>query len=183
MANKNNNYKVTNTSGPVKNLFSNKMFVIVLSIIVTIMLLLILWRLAKYVFKKKKTKIFLVKGVKDARTYEKFNMAEQLDESSAGLEFTFSTWFYIKDLDYNYSKAKHIFHVGDTDAQTVAPGIWIHPQNNNLIIRINTHNTNSPLEDPASPGTETSCNIENIKIQRWNHLAVILQNKTLDIYI
>ena len=167
----------------VKSVFSNKFFVISFSIIASLILLLLLWRLAKYMFKKKSTKLFLVKGVKDARTYEKIAMGEKLDDTSPGLEFTFSTWFYIKDLDYNYSKAKHIFHVGDANAQTVAPGIWIHPRNNNLIIRINTHNSDTPLEDPSAPGLETSCNIENIKIQRWNHLVAVLQNKTLDIYL
>jgi len=168
----------------LKKIFTNPFFISFLAIILSLLIILILLRLSKYLFLRKSKKLFLVKGIKDAREYKKFNLVEKLDESTIGLELTFSGWFYIKDLDYRYSKPKHLFHVGDADARNVTPGIWLHPKNNDLLIRIHTHNRdNTSLNPEINLKVDKNCNIENIKVQRWNHLAVVLQNKTLDVYI
>ena len=168
----------------VKKIFTNKVFIIFITIIVILILCLILYRISKYVLFRKSNHITLVKGIKDARMYHKVLLAEKLNQSSIGLEYTFGGWFYIRDLDYKYSRPKHIFHIGDDHGINASPGVWLHPSNNNLIIRMHTHNRASGSLNPEiNLKIKKNCDIEDIKIQRWIHLGIVLQNKTMDVYI
>tara|TARA_B110000879_G_scaffold209588_1_gene297695 strand:- start:919 stop:1701 length:783 start_codon:yes stop_codon:yes gene_type:complete len=168
----------------VNKIIKNKVFITIIIVVVILMLCFGIYRVAKYLYLKKKTLIVLVKGVKDARIYSKIELGDQLDTLTPGLEYTFSGWFYIKDLDYKYGRAKHLFHLGDPNGTNVSPGVWLHPKNNNLIIRMHTHNRGTESLNPdINLEIEKNCDIENIEVQRWMHLAIVLQNKTLDVYI
>ena len=168
----------------VNNILKNKVFITFITVVIILGLCLGIYRLSKYLYLKKKTLIRLVKGVKDARVYSKVDLGDQLDTLTPGLEYTFSGWFYVKDMDYRYGKPKHLFHVGDANGVDVSPGVWLHPKNNNLIIRMHTHNRGGKSLNPEiNLEIEKNCDIENIEVQRWMHLGIVLQNKTLDVYI
>ena len=168
----------------VNKIIKNKVFITIITVVVILILCLIIYKVAKYLYLKKKTLINLVKGVKDARIYSKVDLGDSLDDLTPGLEYTFSGWFYIKDLDYKYGRPKHLFHIGDPNGADVSPGVWLHPTNNNLIIRMHTHNREGKSLNPEINLEITkNCDIENIAVQRWMHLGIVLQNKTMDVYI
>ena len=52
-----------------------------------------------------------------------------------------------------------------------APGVWILPQSNDLRIYMNTYN--DPLE---------YTDIENVPVNKWFHVSIVLNHKFLDIY-
>jgi hypothetical protein len=64
-------------------------------------------------------------------------------KSSYGLEYTYSLWIKIDDFNYRFGKAKHILHKGPQDIAVCNPGIFLAPNTNQLMIRVDTKETNS----------------------------------------
>ena len=92
--------------------------------------------------------------------------------SDEGLEFSYSVWIYVQDWTQGW---KNIFVKGTSGAgsnSARAPGLWLYPDTNALHARINTF---------ASPNE--GCDIKNIPLQKWVHIAYVLNNRTVDIYI
>lgn len=100
--------------------------------------------------------------------------------SELGLEFSYSVWIYIQDWTHGW---KNIFVKGSgspgsstpdqpASSQLRAPGLWLYPDTNSLHARINTY---------ASPNE--GCDIKNIPLQKWVHIAYVLNNRTVDMYI
>jgi hypothetical protein len=85
--------------------------------------------------------------------------------ASEGLEFTWSTWIYINNLQTNAGIFKHIFSKGNSNLAengmihpNNAPGLYIAPNTNALVVVMNTYNV-------------------------INEEIVRCQNTTLDVYI
>ncbi len=238
---------------------NNKHFNTIMGIIVFFLVVFVIYKIYKYLANKAKERPFLVKGSKDA-SVPLVLPGDKLLKSTIGREFTFSFWIYVKDWGYNFNQPKHIFHIGDKDANSVAPGVWLYPKNNNLMVRMDTYNrpnnksktksgltcqnwtskfphkntkyteknfpkaelgnhnfcrnpegipsgawcyTNDPavekeacgFKDHTIPPTmnprlnsdllneQKDCDLVNIPVQRWVHIAVVLVNKTIDVYL
>jgi hypothetical protein len=69
-----------------------------------------------------------------------------------GLEFTWSVWIMINDLEYKQNQYKHVFHKGENNINTEknlfgmnfpnnGPGLYIGPVKNELIVVMNTFKT------------------------------------------
>jgi hypothetical protein len=101
-----------------------------------------------------------------------------------GIEFTWSVWIFINDLTYNTGKYKHIFSKGNnmvakstTDTKGLnfpnnAPGMYIYPNTNDLLIVMNTYET-----------INQEITINDIPIGKWVNVILRCRNKTLDVYI
>jgi len=103
-----------------------------------------------------------------------------------GIEFTWSVWIFIDDLTYNSNKYKCVFYKGNdyatnpkTETTTVglnfpnnAPGVYIAPNTNNLVIIMNTFNV-----------INEEIMISDIPLNKWLNVMIRCQNNTLDIYI
>ena len=227
--------------------------------VVFILVVFIIYKLYKYLKEQQKKRPYLVKGPKDA-TEAIVLEGKKIVPSDIGLEMSYSFWIYVKDWGHNFSKPKHVFHVGDKDGNNVAPGVWLYPKNNNIMIRMDTYNRvnnvsktvsgkkcqnwqsmyphkgtknysqrrypNADLgnhnfcrnpdnkenawcftEDPdmekedcklkdhrmapsmnpsrneAMLDQQKQCDLVNIPVQRWVHVAIVLVNKTLDVYL
>jgi hypothetical protein len=98
-----------------------------------------------------------------------------------GLEFTWSVWIFINNL-YQSGVAgqyRHVFHKGNSDLNSNgvnfpnnAPGLYIAPNTNNLIVMMNTFdNINEEITIPDIP------------ISKWVNVIIRCQNTTLDIYV
>ena len=104
------------------------------------------------------------------------------NDQSKGMEFTWSTWLYLSDLGKEAGKYQHVFSKGDGNIDTTTslstvnngPGLYISPMDNKLHVIMNT-------VSPTDPNT--TIDIDNIPIQKWFHVALRLQNTTLDVYI
>jgi len=96
-----------------------------------------------------------------------------------GIEFTWSTWIFIDDLQYLDGQYRHIFHKGnDTLAQVGlnfpnnAPGLYIAPNTNALVIIMNTFTT-----------INEEIIIPDIPLNKWINIIIRCENTTLDVYI
>jgi len=56
--------------------------------------------------------------------------------------YTYSLWLYLNDWNYKHDEIKHIFHIGDKNANVTSPGVWFDKLNNNLLIACYTHHSN-----------------------------------------
>lgn len=104
--------------------------------------------------------------------------------ATEGIEFTWSVWIYIDDLTYNSGKYKCVFYKGNDYAKNPeaevqglnfpnnAPGLYIAPNTNSLIVIMNTFNV-----------INEEINIDNLPINNWVNVIIRCQNDTLDVYI
>jgi len=108
--------------------------------------------------------------------------------SKIGVQFSYTFWMYIDDLNYKYGKPKHILHFGNENNTVYCPAVWIYPEESNLYVRINSYfdtNLNSSLSNPLEWRwrVQDPCDVNKIDIQRWVCVGVVLNNKTLDVYV
>lgn len=101
-----------------------------------------------------------------------------------GIEFTWSIWLYVDDLAYNSGKYRCVFYKGndyaeDPDAEingmnfpNNAPGMYIAPDTNRLIVVMNTFNVINE-EVP----------INDIPLNKWFNVILRCEDTLLDVYI
>lgn len=101
-----------------------------------------------------------------------------------GIEFTYSTWLYIKDSNFTTYKGgitKHIFHkgaiqkVGTNGFQSQnSPGLYLDGNENKLIVKMETFDTMNNTETVEIP---------DIPINKWLHVVIRVENRHLDVYV
>jgi len=96
-----------------------------------------------------------------------------------GVEFTWSTWIFIDNLQYLSGQYRHIFHKGNDQLTNTglnfpnnAPGLYISPDTNALVVIMNTFND-----------INQEVVIPNIPLNKWMNVIIRCQNNKLDIYI
>jgi hypothetical protein len=97
-----------------------------------------------------------------------------------GLEFTWSVWVFINNLNNSNSGTyKHIFSKGNSNLQengliypNNAPGLYIAPNTNTLVVMMNTFNV-----------INEEILIPDIPISKWVNVIIRCQNTTLDVYV
>lgn len=96
-----------------------------------------------------------------------------------GLEFTWSVWIYINELQTNSGIYKHIFSKGNSDLQedgliqpNNAPGLYIAPDTNALVVLMNTYNV-----------INEEITIPNVPLNKWINVIIRCQGTILDIYV
>ena len=95
-----------------------------------------------------------------------------------GLEFTWSIWIFINNLQTNAGIFKHIFSKGNSHLQSNgliqpnnAPGLYVAPDTNALVLIMNTFNViNEEIVIPDIP------------LNKWLNVIIRCQGNTLDIY-
>ncbi len=178
VANKNIKKNVTKTFNRVKKLSMP------LKILVGFVLLLIIGLIVYFIYKAVKSALvgdeenpLLIPGAVDASNPES-SVSVQLPKTSSSnspnMAFTLSFWIYVADWYYRLGEPKAIMVKSIRgNIQTAAPGIWLAPNRNNLIITTAVLGSSKPQ----------SCNIPNIPLQKWVHVAYVLDNRTTDVYI
>ena len=82
-----------------------------------------------------------------------------------GATFSYSMWVLVKDFTIGYGTRRRIFSKGDS------PGVYIDSTSNALVVAVKTYGT-----------TETIL-IPNIPAMKWIHLAIVVDQQAVDIYI
>ena len=112
-------------------------------------------------------------GNNDAKTiYRSVNATD-------GIEFTWSVWIFIDNLQTNTGIYKHIFSKGNSSLKengliypNNAPGLYIAPNTNALVVMMNTFNViNEEIVIPDIP------------LNKWVNVIIRCKNTTLDVYI
>jgi hypothetical protein len=96
-----------------------------------------------------------------------------------GIEFTWSVWIFIDNLQNNSGIYKHIFSKGNSNLKengliypNNAPGLYIAPHTNTLVVMMNTyHVINEEIIIPDIP------------LNKWVNVIIRCQNTTFDVYI
>ena len=105
-----------------------------------------------------------------------------------GMEFTWSTWFWINDLIYDDdTHYKKIFSKGtsvdDSSNESMllmnSPGLYLGKSTNDLRIILNTFDGVKGSTEP----TFEEIIIDNIPIQKWVNVIIRIQNTTVDVYV
>jgi hypothetical protein len=105
--------------------------------------------------------------------------------ANEGIEFTWSVWVYIDDLTYNSGQYRCVFYKGNDYAKNPnsqesqglnfpnnAPGLYIAPNSNSLVIMMNTFNV-----------INEEIMVDNIPLNKWVNVIIRCENNTLDVYI
>lgn len=96
-----------------------------------------------------------------------------------GIEFTWSTWIFINSLDTNGGMYKHVFSKGNSNLAdnglvqpNNAPGVYIAPNTNSLVIIMNTFKViNEEIVIPDIP------------LNKWVNIVIRCENTNVDVYI
>ena len=100
-----------------------------------------------------------------------------------GLEFAWVCWVYIDDLEYKKGQFKHVFHKGSDnihhDGDNIgmsqpnnAPGLYIGPDSNELVVVMNTFNT-----------INEKVTIKDIPVKKWVCVIIQCRGNNLDVFI
>jgi hypothetical protein len=96
-----------------------------------------------------------------------------------GIEFTWSVWVYIKEINYDREKYSTIFYKGNNDIATTglnfpnnAPGLYLEPKTNNLLVIMNTFKV-----------INEEILIPDIPMNKWINIMLRCQNTKLDVYV
>jgi hypothetical protein len=130
----------------------------------------------------------LIDGMVDAKQLMVFPQDPSLENAKTiqrsvnatdGIEFTWSVWIYIDDLVYNATKYKCVFYKGNDGMQDTglnfpnnAPGLYIAPNTNDLVVIMNTFNV-----------INEQITITDIPLNKWLNVIIRCENNNLDIYI
>lgn len=107
-----------------------------------------------------------------------------LPQVTQGMNQSFSTWIYVKDWNYKFGQYKNILWKGNPSASgstpvgaqinnNHCPSLWLYPLTNSLKVVTST----------SVPEGIESCDIQNIPLMAWVHIAYVLNNRTVDTYI
>lgn len=171
----------------------NFAFLIMVIIVFFILLQLSLTLLSSF-YNNENASPYLINGMIDGKTMVEIDQDPNQSGSitvlrsnneNDGVEFTYSLWLFIDDLEYNKGQFRHIFHKGDDDInfddETIgaglsypnnAPGVYLAPYKNDLVVIINTFQ--NVIEKII---------IKNITLNKWINVIVRCEDKTVDVYI
>jgi hypothetical protein len=93
----------------------------------------------------------------------------------SGLEFSYSCFLLIKSSTFQGSTSglRHIFHKGSAVYKPLmCPGVFMRNDTNSLMVYMN-----------EMGAWNTYCEIPNIPIGKFFHLAIVVRNMTVDVYI
>jgi hypothetical protein len=99
--------------------------------------------------------------------------------AGGGIEFTWSVWITIENLLYNAGQYKHIFSKGNNNPGPMgvmlpnnAPGLYIAPTTNDLVVIMNTYEVVS--EEIVIP---------DVPLNKWMNIIISCKNTTINVYI
>lgn len=166
-------------------------FLLLVLFVFTILLRLGIWLLGYYLSDSGSPK--LLDGMIDAKVMHiipqdpklvnSVNVSRSTNEQE-GIEFTWSCWMFINDINTNPNSYKCVFYKGNDfvgasgmdntglNFPNNAPGLYIVPNTNNLVVVMNTFND-----------INTKVTINDIPIRKWFNVIIRCQNTLLDVYI
>lgn len=110
-----------------------------------------------------------------------------------GIEMSYSFWMYIDNLNnitsQNPRQLLHVLHKGDKHSNpSQCPGIWLRKDNNMVSMVVKTNTFYSPKECIKGNIQNENCYLEkchitNIPTKKWVHVAVVVINKNIDLYV
>jgi hypothetical protein len=177
------------------------MTVVSSSIVKTILIFVLLWLLAKFLYNTYfSTGQYLTTGVSDATIQQIISSSDLAVNStnSQPTNFTYSVWIYIDDWNYKYGFEKTII-LRDASTAAVAtttttpvvinpstiipsPFIYLGADSNKLVIQQAVYPSSGSSSIPTTNDVD-KVEIDNIPLQKWVNVLVSVYGRTLDTYL
>lgn len=105
------------------------------------------------------------------------------DDENDGIEFTWSVWLFVDDIDYKRGQYKHVFHKGNDNINLDSkpygmnfpnngPGLYLAPETNNLVVVMNTFKT-----------IEEKIIVKNYPLNKWFNVIIRVEGNNCDVYV
>lgn len=108
------------------------------------------------------------------------------NNESSGIEFTWSTWIRIDELSntpghkHVFNKGNNQFHPDGTANVANGPGLYIYSRPDSQYAE--TATIKVIMTTSVTNGTEY-IEVDDIPLKQWVHIAIRMQNTTLDVYV
>ena len=165
-----------------------------LSIVITIVVIVLIFMLLKYLLSDPYT----LQNIQDGKTTSTIQASSLANNGSnvQSSNFAYSVWFYVNDWNYRYGEPKVIFgRMGSVSSSSDSsikgisgldpcPAVVLGAIENNLMVSLGCYPGIDQV--PTTPGGNTvvhTCAVSNIPIQKWVNLLISVYGRTLDLYI
>ena len=171
----------------VKSFMNNSNVKFLISIISFVIVVYCVYKAYNFIILKAENEPFIMKGYHVATT--PYIHKKKLPKPDSGNGFSVIFWMYVSEWGYRQSKPKHVLHIGDKNGHSVSPGVWLYPENNNVLISYDDYSRDfssasmNPEINPTVLKVSKPCDVIDIPIQRWIQFGLILNNKTIDVYM
>ena len=156
-----------------------------LKIGLTILILVALFYVAKYLFTRYQDSVYAAPMLLDGMKNGKHALVISQDpanpsyipmpnsDNRPGLELTYDFWMLIDSYEYKKGEWKHVFHKGNSSSYpNRAPGIWLHPDTNAMRVYMNTQDNILEYVD-----------VDNLPLRKWIHVSLVLHDMDLDVFV
>jgi hypothetical protein len=101
-------------------------------------------------------------------------------DNKDGIEFSWSVWLNLTDVESSSNQYKHIFNKGEQNIDVDSgintpnnsPGLYISPNTNEIVVIMNTYQViNEEIKIP------------NFPMNKWVHIVIRIMNNALDVYV
>ena len=102
------------------------------------------------------------------------------NNENKGIEFTWSVWIYINDLQTSpqyscvFNKGNATYNSSGFATVNNGPGLYIDNTTNDLIVKMNTVAISNPVETLV---------VKDIPLRKWFNCVIRIENTALDVYI
>jgi hypothetical protein len=90
--------------------------------------------------------------------------------AASGYNYAYSIWVYVNDWSYKYGSDKSVFVHGENGGNK--PSLFLESLDNNAKVTVDMENQET-----------FECTIQNIPLQKWTHILITMNTKSLDSYI
>lgn len=143
-------------------------------ILITIVVIVVIFLIYKAIFGDNS-----LSSLEDAKKMQQIASSSLgSSDSNSSANFTYSVWFYVDDWNYRYGEPKIVLAHGGVSASSGGFGIVLGGMQNDLNIAVETYPSETSTE-----GSQHTCNVQNIPLQKWVHCLVSVYGKSLDVYI
>jgi hypothetical protein len=182
------------------------------NILVLFILLIGLYYLYQYIYGSSSAPIvlnLLPSTIVDANPTEAPTKKVSIPIASGG-EMSFEGWIYIRDYSTKMNQNKHIFTLGGNTFDTLR--VYLAPTSSDLRVRVTSQTggvSNTPSQNPTAyneylTSTKSTdgktffttmqvedllaqalpmCDVKSLDLQRWIHIVVTMNNRSVDTYI
>jgi hypothetical protein len=165
-----------------------------LSIVITIVVIVLVFMLLKYIF----TDPYTLQSIQDGKTSSTISASTLATNGSdvPSSNFAYSIWFYVNDWNYKYGDPKVIFgrmgaksgsgggSIDGVNGVDPCPAVVLGAIENNVAVSLGCYP--GVDQEPTTPGGNTivhTCSVANVPIQKWVNLVISVYGRTMDLYI
>jgi hypothetical protein len=165
-----------------------------LSIVITIVVVILLFMLIRYLM----IDPYTLQGIQSGETASVISASSLATNGSnvPSSNFAYSIWFYVNDWNYRYGEPKVVF--GRMGAQSTTgsgsidgvsgldpcPAVVLGAVENNIDVSLGCYPGIN--QEPTTSGGTTvvhTCSVANVPMQKWVNLVVSVYGRSMDLYI